>query len=107
MKLKSVPASSLNDPHQRACARLARIAVCDTIFGGTRALRIAARCKYKKIPAEEIIGDVYSSSNGSAGEWGAYECPECGQVYLGTEAAYACCAENFADEENDSDRVLD
>ncbi len=91
MKLKETNPKNLENKHERACARLARIARNDTVFGGARALTIANRCKYKKIPADVIVSDVYHRSNYSCGEWGAYECPECGQTHLGTEAALNCC----------------
>lgn len=92
MKLKESSPSKLTNRYEKACARLARLARGNTYFGGASALVIAKRCKYKKFPAMEIVSDVYGASNGSLGEWGAYECPECGQTYLGTEAALNCCS---------------
>ena len=61
-----------------------------------RALVLARRMERRKgtqVPANDIVSAVYSASNRSCGEWGAYECPECGQACLGTEAAYRCCSE--------------
>jgi hypothetical protein len=82
--------------YERACAALARIARADTIYGGARALVLARRMERRKgsqVPANEIVSAVYSASNYSCGEWGAYECPECGTAHLGTEAAYRCCSQ--------------
>ena len=50
-------------------------------------------CSDSRVPANEIVSAVYSASNYSCGEWGAYECPECGTAHLGTEAAYRCCSQ--------------
>ncbi len=100
--LKETNPVKLENKHDRACARLARIARGDTVHGGARALTIAKRCKYKKIPAHDIVSDVYGASNYSCGEWGAYECPECREAHLGTEAALNCCAHiEIEDEENE------
>ena len=96
MRLKEVSSRRLTDPYERACARLARMARSDTVFGGCRALMIAKRMDKRKgaqVPAVEIVSAVYAASNYGCGEWGAYECPECGQAHLGTQAAYACCQE--------------
>jgi hypothetical protein len=51
-----------------------------------------------QFPAEQVVGDVYSASNYSCGEWGAYECPECGSAHLGTEKAYQCCQPDEGEE---------
>jgi len=95
VKLKEADPAKLTDRYERACARLARIARGDTFFGGARALVIAKRLKgmRSEVPASEIVGDVYSHSNLSCGEWAAYECPECGSVRFGTVAALNCCHE--------------
>jgi len=95
MKLKEAHPSKLSDRNERAEAKLARIARANTYFGGASALVIAARMVRmgSAIDAEGIVGDIYSASNGSLGEHGAYECPECGSVHLGTQRALACCAE--------------
>lgn len=93
MKLREANPNQLSDREQRACAKLARIARGDTIFGGAKAMVIAKRARnmHCQFPALNVVSDVYSASNYSCGDWGAYECPECGQAHLGTEAAYACC----------------
>jgi hypothetical protein len=96
MKLKEAHPSQLATNYERACAALARIARADTIYGGARALVLARRMERRKgsqVPANEIVSAVYSASNCSCGEWGAYECPECGTAHLGTEAAYRCCSQ--------------
>lgn len=97
MKLKEVHPDLLSNPHDRACAKLARIARGNTVFGGASALVIAERMERRKgnrIPASAIVSDVYSASNYSCGQWGAYACPECGQAYLGEDAAYLCCSQD-------------
>ena len=96
MKLKEAHPSQLATLYERACAALARIARADTIYGGARALVLARRMERRKssqVPANEIVSAVYSASNYSCGEWGAYKCPECGTAHLGTEAAYRCCSQ--------------
>jgi len=96
MKLKEAHPNTLADPYERACAKLARIARHDTIHGGARALVLAERMDARRgaqVPANAIVGGVYATSNYSCGDWGAYECPECGQSHLGNEAAYRCCQE--------------
>jgi len=94
--MRPEPASwrELAEPSERACARLARRAVLDTLFGGCRALNLADRCKHKQFPAFDIVSHVYSCSTGQHDfVWEAWSCPECGQVRLGQEAAYRCCNE--------------
>ena len=97
MEVKETSWASLNR-HDRACARLARIARNDTMFGGARAMVLARHAEALGVtfPASDIVSDVYGRSDGTCGEYGAYACPECGQAYLGRDAAYACCqSENF------------
>lgn len=95
MKLREANPKELADRGDRAAAKLARIARNDTVYGGARALVLASRLDRLRstVPARAIVGDVYGASNYSCGEWGAYCCPECGQVHLGTVAAFGCCAE--------------
>lgn len=105
MKLKEAKNLSDLTRDERATVKLARIARRDTIHGGARALVIAKRMNRAKIDANAIVSDVYHGSNYSLGEHGAYECPECGCVHLGTEAAFNCCAnqENWAEvDENEN-----
>lgn len=97
MKLKEVSPKKLTNRHERACARLANIARHDTVFGGAKALTISHRCRFKRIPAGEIVTDVYHASNYSCGKWGVYECPECGQAHLGTESVLNCCVNSDDD----------
>lgn len=104
--LTNVPAKRLADRHERGCARLARIATSDTINGGARALRIAARLERmgSPIPGDEIVSSVYSASTGRADPtWSAFECPECGSAHMGVDAALQCCAPT----EDDYDDYLD
>jgi hypothetical protein len=93
--MKSLPASSLQNRHARACAKLAMRATLDTIGGGARAAVLADRLERmgSTIPAQAIVSDVYGRSKGRASrEWGAWECPECGSAHLGQDAAAECCA---------------
>jgi rubrerythrin len=94
MSLAPANPNQLTDLYDRACARLARMARTDTLYGGAKALVLAKRLERMRcnIPANEIVTDVYTSRDGNVGEWGAYKCPECGSVCRGTEAAYKCCA---------------
>lgn len=83
--------TQLESQSDRKVAHLAAIARIDTIYGGAKALRIARHCS--KWNAMEIVSDVYSRSTGKhSRQWEAWECPECGQVYLGMESAENCCA---------------
>lgn len=94
--LKNLRSETLENTHERACAKLARIAKSDTIWGGFRANMIAKRATLKKFPAEQIVGDVYSASTGKHSLiWEAWECPECGKACLGEEAAINCCQKDY------------
>jgi rubrerythrin len=105
MKLIEVNPSKLSDRNDRACAKLARIARGDTYFGGAKALAIAKRLEKmgSNLPLQEIVGDVYSRSNLDLGQWGAYECPECGSVHLGRTNACNCCSTESAEFEAQND----
>lgn len=97
MKLKVVSPNLLSNRYDRACAKLAKIALNDTITGNARALILSKRLQRidSDIPANDIVSDVYSLSNWTCGaHWSAFECPECGQACLGQEAALACCAQD-------------
>ena len=105
MRTKQVSWKDLSEPRDRACAKLALIARHDTIHGGAKAMVLEKRllAMGSSIPAREIVGDVYAASNWTVTrQWGAYECPDCGQVHLGEERALECCSEiEFADCEVD------
>src|SRR5262245_980341 len=77
----------------RAIAKLARIARCDVQFGGARALVICKRLELmgSTVDYDNVVSAAYSSSTGSAREYLAFECPECGCAHLGEENALACC----------------
>ena len=95
MRIKQVSWKELSNPQDRACAKLALIAVCDTVHGGARAMVLEKRllAMGSSLPAREIVGDVYAASNWTVtSQWGAYACPECGQAHLGEERALECCA---------------
>ena len=102
MKIQTVSFKKLANREDRATAKLALIARNDTIYGGARAMTIAARLNRlgSNVPADDVVSEVYSLSNYTCGRFGVYECPECGQVYLGAAAAAECCSEIFADDFN-------
>lgn len=91
--LRSRPASELEDRNERAVARIAMVAACDAINGGARALTILRRLT--RSPNYGALNDAvtasYHSSHPPTEQHKALECPECGSVWLGAEAAYACC----------------
>lgn len=95
MKLKETHPKNLTNRHNRACAKLARIARANTYFGGASAIVVAKRLKAmgSDVPGDEIVSDIYSKSNLDLGEWGAYECPECGNAVMGKQNAINCCHE--------------
>ena len=102
MKTQIVSFKKLANREDRATAKLALIARNDTIYGGARAKTLAARLNRigSNIPADDVVSEVYSLSNYTCGRFSVCECPECGQVYLGADAAAECCAEMFADDSN-------
>lgn len=93
MTPKEAHPDKLTDPIERAIAKLARIARWDTINGGTRALVLLDHMKrspnYDRY--HTAISNVYAFSNRTVCGHGAFECPECGNVVFGIEAAYTCC----------------
>lgn len=95
--MKNVSFKLLSNRDDRASAKLALIARNDTIYGGAKALLIAKRLNAMRsnVPADEIVGEVYSLSNYTCGRFAVCECPECGSAHLGAESAAQCCAENF------------
>jgi rubrerythrin len=91
MKTEPAKWTALESQDERKVAHLAAIARMDTVFGGARALTIARKCTAWN--AAEVVADVYSRSTGKHSEqFEAWECPECGTVHLGFEAAADCCA---------------
>lgn len=94
---------NIEDRHDRACARLAHVATCDTILGGTSALVKAKRLErmHCRFPALSVVQDVYSRSTGRQSlVFGAWECGECGETYVGRETANACCQEDDYQEDD-------
>jgi hypothetical protein len=96
MQLKEGKISEL-PRDERAIAKLARIARNDTVWGGCRALLLARRLNSLKsnVPATEIVSHVYGLSDGTCGRFTCFQCPECGQSYLGKEMAWQCCDPEF------------
>ncbi len=96
--LKETHPDNLADRHERALAKLARIARCDAWHGGARALVLAKRLEAMggNAQAIEAVTDAYTNGRGDATRFLAYECPECGTACAGTEAAHDHCAHAFA-----------
>ena len=89
----------LADKGERFLNRLAHIARCDCNFGGAKAMVIAHRfaSRLPELPLEDCVAQAYASSTGTAKDYLAYECPECGCAVLGYEAAAAHCSEEYQD----------
>lgn len=107
-RLVEASPSQLQRPTDRAKAKLAAIARADVLHGGARALvivrqvregdtgsvtsdasKIAKHLDWRE--CDEVVSSVYTSRSGDGVEYTAYECPECGSVHLGREAALLCC----------------
>lgn len=96
-RLKTTSWRKLGDRNDRACAKLALRARMDTINGGATAMVWARRLNGmgSTLPADEIVGDVYSASNYTCTDrWSVFECPECGSAHLGSESAFKCCSQS-------------
>jgi hypothetical protein len=102
-RLKECNPSKLYDRGQRAIAKLARIARCDCVNGGARALVIADRLAAMGAAEDygAVVSAAYTSSTGCAPDYLAYECPECGSACMGIEAALSCCqpTDDFIDDD--------
>lgn len=99
-QLKSRPSHCLTNLHERAIAKLAMKAACDCYDGGMGALVLAKRMDriHHTREYEDIVTANYHSSHPPVAEYTPYECPECGQVWLGEGAARLCCATSYEDE---------
>ena len=96
MNTRPAPWDHLTCQDERKIAHLAAIARCDTINGGARAMVIARKCS--RWDAAGVVSCVYGQSTGRhSHEHEAWECPECGNVLLGIEAAETCCAYEVSD----------
>ncbi len=96
MKTRPAPWTALERQDDRKVAHVAAIARFDTIHGGARSLVIARNCS--RWDAQSVVSDVYSRSTGRhSQQYEAWECPECGNVWLGLDAAEDCCAFNAED----------
>lgn len=94
--MKPAHYTTLENHDERTVAHLAARARSNTIFGGVSALMIAKRAVRmgSKNALVSVVSDVYSSSTGKHHhDHEAWECKECGQSYLGQDAAGKCCAE--------------
>ena len=98
MEIKEGKISDIADRKERAIAKLARIARNDCVFGGAKALVIADRLDSmgSEIDAQQIVSDVYTSCNGlTPAQYRPSICPECGQTWLGEDAALNCCYPDY------------
>ena len=91
--------TNLENEHDRVIASLAYRATNDTIFGSSQTMVAARRMEKEGTNLDpcptEIVGDVYSRSTDRTSEtFGAWACSECGQAYLGRDAAALCCQED-------------
>ena len=81
----------------RAIAKIAHIANGNTWHGGVSAMVKADRARAMGLPSardlQSAVADVYSTSSGKTPDHlTPFECPECGSVHLGRDAASECCA---------------
>ena len=88
--------------HDRALARLAWIARHDVIWGGARAMVLANRLKGD---FQDVVSEAYTSVTGTAENYIAYECNECGQAHLGKDNALRCC--QYDDDCNYDEQLID
>lgn len=93
MRLREANPKRLYDREQRTLAKLARIARNDCVYGGARAMVLVERLKRmgSRLDIDNVVSQAYASSTGTAEDYIAYECPECGNTCMGIHAAYACC----------------
>lgn len=79
--------------------RLARIAQCDVINGGARALVLLRRIErlHPGSEANDIVTRVYHHPRGRA----SYACPECGEQFVSPEEANACCQFELFEDDNE------
>lgn len=106
--LQEISPDKLSDRGERALAKLARIARFDVNFGGAKALVIADRLAKmgSTLDAHTVVGEAYCSSTGTARDFTAYACPECGSPCFGEDAAFICCSAIY-DDETDENEIED
>ena len=93
--MKAAHFTSLTNRNERTRAHFAALARANTIHGGSTALTLAKRAERMGSTNDPVfvVSDVYSASTGRHHpEYEAWECRECGQSYLGQDAAAQCCA---------------
>lgn len=102
---------NIPDRVERAIVKFARIARSNAINGGASALTKLDRLERMGSPHtseyHDAITAAYHSSTGSARQYLAYECPECGCTCIGEDAAYAHCAESDVWDDEDTDNESD
>lgn len=97
MNLKPISWRKLWDRDERTIARIAAVAISNTVFGGASALVYAKRLiRMGGQDVRHVVSDVYSASTGRAhSQHSAWECPECGGAHLGQDNAAACCTQEL------------
>ncbi len=100
---------------EKSIDRLARIARNDAVHGGAKAMVIINTLRDRPDkPCEGVVAfdnidelddavsAAYHSGTGTASEYLAHECGECGCVLLGKSAALRCCTEQEDDDSSDA-----
>ena len=90
----------LPDRQERSLAHMAVLARHDVYCGAAQALVLAERLRRMRsgLDYAAVISQAYTSSRGLAPDYLAYECPECGSVHAGCDAALHCCRTEDVDE---------
>lgn len=86
----------LPDRLDRVTHRIAMLALNDIVTGGAKALVQVdrmPRCN-RRLDLSAVVSSVYGQRSGNHPAAAAWECGECGQVWLGEEKALKCCTEN-------------
>lgn len=94
--MQSASYTELLSQDDRIVAKVAARARLDTLYGGAKALVWVKRLPRlaHRLDLRDVVSDVYSASTGRHhARHEGWECPECGSVHLGQEAAAQCCAE--------------
>lgn len=93
--MKPAHYTTLTNRNERTRAHFAARARANTIHGGASALTLAKRAERMGSTNDpvSVVSDVFSASTGRHHHaLEAWECRECGQAYLGQDAAQQCCA---------------
>ncbi len=94
MKITPAHYTDLPSHEDRTVAHFAAKARCNTLFGGASALALAERAERmgSRNSPRSVVSAVYSRSTGKHDrELEGWCCDECGQAWLGYDAAAQCC----------------